>query len=55
MIKKASNKLTETVEKYNSSVFSSISSMPNTVTFQDLKDPEWFIYEAVDVDLQVCF
>eukprot|EP00795_Rhopilema_esculentum_P002632 gene2632-828_t len=53
MIKKASKKLTETVEKYNSSVFSSISSMPNTVTFQDLKDPEGLIYEAVNVDLQL--
>eukprot|EP00112_Aurelia_sp_Birch-Aquarium-sp1_P004496 Seg151.1 transcript_id=Seg151.1/GoldUCD/mRNA.D3Y31 product="hypothetical protein" protein_id=Seg151.1/GoldUCD/D3Y31 len=53
MIKKASKKLNETVEKYNSNMFSTTSNIPNTVTFQDLKDPEGFIYESVNIDFQL--
>lgn len=53
MIKKSTKNLNASVQKYNASLFASISDMPNTVSFVDLKDPEGTVYETLDLDVMV--
>lgn len=52
-IKKATQKLSTTVKRYNECAFSSSSESPNNISFEDVKDPEAAVYHILDVDFQV--
>lgn len=52
-IKRINERLTATVKKYNDSCFTSASSLPNAITFSDVKDPEAEIYDRLNEEIEV--
>ncbi len=53
MIKKATKRLNDIVEAYNSCEFFSRGNVVNKISFMDVKDPEGQIYHILDAGIEV--